>query len=306
MKTLIGFNLFIIITFVATNLKQDNMNILITGSNGQLGNEIKTSKTIIENSQFFYTDVNELDITKANDIIAFCKNNAIDYIVNCAAYTAVDKAEDEAEIAELINATAVANLANAAKICDAKLIHTSTDYVFDGNACVPYTEDVPTSPQSAYGETKLNGELAALEILPDVVIVRTSWLYSAFGNNFVKTMKRLGAERNSLNVVFDQIGTPTYAADLADALLEIIKQDCKVSGIFHYSNEGVCSWYDFAHSIMKKCHLNCQLSPVESCEFPQKANRPKYSVLNKKRIKESYNITIPHWEDALDECLKRL
>ncbi len=282
------------------------MNILITGSNGQLGNEIRTSNTAIKGSQFFYTDVNELDITQEDAVLTYCQTNSIDFIVNCAAYTAVDNAEDDIEKATLINATAVANLANAAKAVGAKFIHVSTDYVFDGNACIPYTENVTTNPQSAYGDTKLKGEQAALDILPDVVIIRTSWLYSAFGNNFVKTMMRLGAERDSLNVVCDQIGTPTYAADLADAILEIIKQDCKVSGIFHFSNEGACSWYDFAHSIMKKNNIECQLSPIESSEFPQKANRPKYSVLNKKRIKESYNITIPHWEDALDKCLERL
>lgn len=282
------------------------MNILITGSNGQLGSEIQSSKTIIKGANFFYTDVKELDITKPEDILSFCQDNSIDYIVNCAAYTAVDNAEDDEKMATLINATAVANLAEAAKVCNAKFIHVSTDYVFDGEACEPYRESQATAPQSVYGETKLKGELEATKILPETVIIRTSWLYSAFANNFVKTMMRLGADRDSLNVVFDQIGTPTYAADLADAILEIIKQDCKVGGVFHFSNEGACSWYDFAHSIMKKTNLSCQLKPVESTEFPTKAKRPKYSVLNKKRIKDSYNITIPHWEDALDNCLSRL
>lgn len=279
------------------------MNILITGSNGQLGNEIQASKIKIEDARFFYTDVKELDITKKADTLSFLQNNEINYIVNCAAYTAVDQAEDDKTMATSINTTAVANLAEAAKACGAKFIHISTDYVFNGQACEPYRENQATAPQSVYGATKLKGELAAADILPDIVIIRTSWLYSAFGNNFVKTMMRLGAERDMLNVVFDQIGTPTYAADLADTILEIIKQDCKVGGIFHFSNEGACSWYDFAHSIMQKCNLNCQLTPVESSEFPTKATRPKYSVLNKKRIKESYNITIPHWEDALDQCL---
>lgn len=282
------------------------MNILITGSNGQLGNEIQASKTTIEGAQFFYTDVNDLDITKDQEVLNYCQENSINYIVNCAAYTAVDNAEDDAVVAALINTAAVANLANAAKACNAKLIHISTDYVFDGKAYEPYSESQGTAPQSVYGDTKLKGEALASQILPSSVIIRTSWLYSAFGNNFVKTMMRLGADRDSLNVVFDQIGTPTYAADLADAILEIIKQECKVSGVFHFSNEGACSWYDFAHSIMQKSNLNCQLTPVESTEFPTKATRPKYSVLNKKHIKNSYNITIPHWEDALDKCLVRL
>lgn len=282
------------------------MNILITGSKGQLGNEILTSNTSIPNANFFFTDVDELDITKEAMVLEFCQKNSINFIVNCAAYTAVDNAEDDIATAALINTQAVKNLAKAAKACHAKLIHISTDYVFDGTACEPYREDQSTAPQSVYGDTKLKGEQVATEIIPDTVIIRTSWLYSAFGNNFVKTMMRLGADRDSLNVVFDQVGTPTNAADLADAILEIIKQDCKVGGIFHFSNEGACSWYDFAHSIMQKNNLACQLTPVESTEFPTKATRPKYSVLNKKRIKESYNITIPHWEDALDKCLARL
>ncbi len=281
------------------------MNILVTGSNGQLGSEIRQLSEAGKHV-FFFTDVTELDITKPDAIDTFCKTNEIDVIVNCAAYTAVDKAEDEPEIALLINADAVEHLAKAAKANNAKLIHVSTDYVFDGNACVPYTTEHPTAPASVYGETKLKGEQAAHSILPGTVIIRTSWLYSTFGNNFVKTMIRLGNERDSLNVVFDQVGTPTYAADLAKAILEIIAQDCKVGGVFHFSNEGVCSWYDFAHSIMSKQGIDCQLSPVDSSGFPTKATRPKYSVMDKARIKESYGIIIPHWEDALDECLKTL
>jgi dTDP-4-dehydrorhamnose reductase len=294
------------ITFVILNNSTTMINILVTGSNGQLGSEIQASKTTIEGAHFFYTDVEELDITKSDDVLSYCQDNSINFIINCAAYTAVDKAEDDIEMATLINTTAVANLAQACKVCHAKLIHISTDYVFDGTACEPYRESHATAPQSVYGDTKLKGELVAAEILPETVIIRTSWLYSAFGNNFVKTMKRLGADRESLIVIFDQVGTPTYAADLADAILNIVKQDCKVASIFHFSNEGACSWYDFAHSIMQKSNLNCTPIPVESSEFPTKATRPKYSVLNKKRIKDSYNITIPHWEDALDQCLTRL
>lgn len=279
------------------------MNILITGSKGQLGNELAQSKQKIADAKYFYTDAVELDITKVDLVHDFCVSNKINVIVNCAAYTAVDNAEDEPAVAELVNATAVENLAKAAKVCGAKMIHVSTDYVFDGTACEPYREDVATAPQSVYGLTKLNGEKALLAILPEAVIIRTSWLYSSFGNNFVKTMMRLGADRDALTVIFDQIGTPTYAADLASAIFEIIKQDCAVGGVFHFSNEGACSWYDFAHSIMSKCNLDCKITPVESAEFPTKAVRPKYSVLNKKHIKESYKITIPHWEDALDNCL---
>lgn len=282
------------------------MNILITGSNGQLGNEIRTSKLTIPNATFFFTDVEELDITQESLVLDFCQSNKIDTIVNCAAYTAVDNAEDEKTTAALINTKAVENLAKAALACQAKLIHISTDYVFNGTACEPYRENHPTAPQSVYGDTKLEGEKVALDLLQDCIIIRTSWLYSAFGNNFVKTMMRLGADRDSLNVVFDQVGTPTNAADLADAIIEIIKQGCQVSGVFHFSNEGACSWYDFAHSIMQKNNLDCKLTPVESTEFPTKATRPKYSVLNKKRIKDSYSIIIPHWEDALDKCLERL
>lgn len=282
------------------------MNILITGSNGQLGNELRTSETIISKATFFFTDVAELDITDADKVMAYCKDKAIDVIVNCAAYTAVDKAEDEPEVAMLINATAAANLAKAASSCGAKLIHVSTDYVFDGQACEPYRESDPTSPQSVYGHTKLKGEQMVQEILPEAIIVRTSWLYSSFGNNFVKTMMRFGVERDQLTVIFDQVGTPTYAADLATSILEMIKQDCKVSGIFHFSNEGVCSWYDFACRIISKNDISCFVKPVESTEFLTKATRPKYSVLNKKRLKESYNIIIPHWEDGLDRCLQKM
>lgn len=282
------------------------MNILITGSNGQLGNELRTSKTTIPNAQFFFTDVAELDITDEAKVLAYCEDNAINTIVNCAAYTAVDVAEDEPEVAMLINATAVANLAKAAKKCDAKLIHVSTDYVFDGTAHEPYRETAPTSPQSVYGDTKLKGEQLLQAILPEAIIVRTSWLYSSFGNNFVKTMIKFGTERGQLNVIFDQVGTPTYAADLATAIIEMINQDCKVSGVFHFSNEGVCSWYDFACSIINKKAIPCTVTPVESTEFPTKATRPKYSVLNKKRLKESYGITIPHWEDGLDRCLQQM
>jgi len=282
------------------------MNILITGSNGQLGSEIRHLAETHSQHHYYFTDVADLDITQAQETMAYCQKNKIELIVNCAAYTAVDQAEDEPELAMRINATAVENLAQTAKRLQAKVIHISTDYVFDGTANTPYTTEHPTAPQSVYGMTKLKGEEKLLELLPDSIIIRTAWLYSSYGQNFVKTMLRLGRERDSLQVVFDQVGSPTYAADLAQAIMEIINQDCKVGGIFHFSNEGVCSWYDFAHSIMKKKGLDCQLSPVDSSAFPSKATRPNFSVLDKKRIKESYHIKIPHWEDALDTCLKLL
>lgn len=282
------------------------MNILITGSKGQLGSEIKEIANTLSEATFFFTDADDLDITNQKLVLEYCQANAINYIINCAAYTAVDNAEDDEKTAELINATAVQYLAEAAKACNAKIVHVSTDYVFDGTAHQPYTEELATCPQSVYGHTKLKGEQLLTELLPEAVIIRTSWLYSSFGNNFVKTMRRLGNERDLLTVIFDQIGTPTYAADLAKAILSIVKQECCVSGIFHFSNEGACSWYDFAHSIMQKSGITCHIKAVESTEFITKATRPKYSVLNKKRIKQSYNIEIPHWEDALSQCLVKL
>lgn len=282
------------------------MNILVTGSKGQLGSELQAISNQLNSATFFFTDVQELNITEELAILNYCKEKSINCIINCAAYTAVDNAEDDIETATLINATAVSYLAKAAKACNAKMIHVSTDYVFDGTAHEPYLESHPTAPQSVYGHTKLKGETNLLEILPEAIIIRTSWLYSSFGNNFVKTIKRLGEERDLLTVIFDQVGTPTYAGDLANVIIEIVKQDCKAGGIFHFSNEGVCSWYDFAISILKKNGITCKVKPVESTEFKTKAVRPKYSVLNKRNIKESYSVEIPHWEDALDRCLVAL
>lgn len=282
------------------------MNILITGSNGQLGNEMRSLAVNHTEWHFFFTDVQELDITKEEDVLHFCKSKAIELIVNCAAYTAVDKAEDEVALAHKINAEAVGILGKAAATVGANIIHISTDYVFDGTACEPYNTNHPTAPKSIYGESKLKGEQLLLEQCPKAVIIRTSWLYSSYGNNFVKTITRLGQERDSLSVIFDQIGTPTYANDLAKAIIIIIKEKCATAGIFHFSNEGACSWYDFAHSILKLQDIACEIIPVESTEFPSKVARPKYSVLNKKAIKTAYNITIPHWEESLQQCLKLL
>jgi dTDP-4-dehydrorhamnose reductase len=229
-------------------------------------------------------------------------------VINCAAYTAVDKAESDEFTPTLINATAVGYLATACNKADATLIHISTDYVYDGNACKPYREDHPTAPASVYGRSKRAGELAALTT-PKSVVIRTSWLYSSFGANFVKTMLRLGKERETLNVVFDQTGTPTYAADLAQAVMKIVKtseQNNLKTGIFHYANEGVCSWYDFAHEIMQQAGLKCAVKPIETKDYPAPAPRPYYSVLNKTRIKTEYGVEIPHWKDSLRSCLAEI
>lgn len=280
------------------------MNILVTGSKGQLGNEMQIVAKSNKTFNFFFTDVSELDITKEEQVLNFCQSNKINIIVNCAAYTAVDKAEEEVDLAHKINADAVGILGKVASIIRAKVIHISTDYVFDGSACEPYNVDHPTAPTSVYGVSKLKGEEALLQHCPEAIIIRTSWLYSSFGNNFVKTITKLGKERETLSVIFDQVGTPTYAGDLAQTILSIIEKNGATPGIFHFSNEGACSWYDFAHSILKLQNITCNIIPVESTEFPSKVARPKYSVLNKKHIKTAYNIIIPHWEDSLQNCLK--
>lgn len=289
---------------ISIKTNHSKMNILITGSNGQLGNEMQIVAKSNKSLHFFFTDVSELDITQEKQVLDFCQSNKINIIVNCAAYTAVDKAEDEIELAHKINADAAGILGKAAQAVGAKVIHISTDYVFDGTACEPYNVDHPTAPKSVYGLSKLKGEEALMKYCPEAIIIRTSWLYSSFGNNFVKTITKLGKERDSLSVIFDQIGTPTYAGDLAQAILNIIEQNGTTPGIFHYSNEGACSWYDFAHSILKLQNITCNITPVESTEFPSKVERPKYSVLNKRHIKTAYNITIPHWEVSLQKCLK--
>jgi dTDP-4-dehydrorhamnose reductase len=285
------------------------MNILVTGSNGQLGNEIRKISANYPAYRFFFTDVAELDITDERAVEKYFLHHKIQFVVNCAAYTAVDKAEENEFMATRINAMAVKILARMCDDYQATLIHVSTDYVYDGCACKPYSEDHYTAPASAYGRSKLAGEEAALST-PKSVVIRTSWLYSSFGSNFVKTMLRLGKERDSLNVVFDQAGTPTYAADLAVAIIAVISQtgdrDGLQRGIFHYSNEGVCSWYDFAHEIMQLAGLTCKVNPVEAKDYPTPAARPHYSVLNKTRIKAAYGIEIPHWRDSLKKCLIEL
>ena len=254
-------------------------------------------------SQYFFTDVENLDITDKEQIEKFVAKNDIRFVVNCAAYTAVDKAEDDEQMAYRINCDAVKNIAEISAKHNLKVIHISTDYVFDGTNHTPYTENMPVSPTSIYGKSKLAGEEILMQLAPQSVIIRTSWLYSTFGNNFVKTMIRLGNERDTLNVIFDQVGTPTYAADLAEAIMAILNSAEWVSGIYHFSNEGVCSWYDFAKSIHRLAQVDCKVQPIETKDYPVRTPRPFYSVLNKSKIKSTYKIEIPHWEESLEKCI---
>lgn len=270
---------------------------LITGCNGQLGTELK--KRIPD---AICADVDMLDITDGASVQKFVRENNVDLIINCAAYTAVDKAEDDIDLATKINVDGPANLAKTG----AKIIHISTDYVFDGCGHYPYSPDDETNPVSVYGKTKRAGELAVLNNAPVAVVIRTAWLYSPYGNNFVKTMRRLGAEKESINVVADQIGTPTYAGDLADAIVQIIPQMTREnSGIYHFTNIGVCSWYDFANEIMEMSGLKCVVNPIKSSEYPTRAVRPFYSVLDKSKIQAVFNIKIQHWKKGLEKCLKQ-
>ncbi len=280
--------------------------ILITGSNGQLGSEMKVISALYPEYQFLYTDVAELDLTNAQALESFFAENKPDAVVNCAAYTAVDKAEDDVELCYKINRDAIENLGRASKENGAVLIHVSTDYVFDGTSYIPYTEDMPVCPASVYGKSKLAGEDALLAVNPESVIVRTSWLYSSFGNNFVKTMLKLGKERDSLNVIFDQVGTPTYAADLAEAIMKIVVSEKIIPGIYHFSNEGVCSWYDFTKTIHALAGIQCNVQPIETKDYPTRTPRPHYSVLNKGKIKAVYGIQIPYWRDSLEKCIALL
>lgn len=280
--------------------------ILVTGSKGQLGNELQMLVGRYPQFDFIFTDVEELDICNEKAVDAFFGSHQIDFLLNCAAYTAVDKAETDVEQCYEVNEKAPGLLGRAAARSGGKILHVSTDYVFDGKSYVPYTENMPVCPETVYGKSKLAGEQMLLNTCPDSIIVRTSWLYSSFGNNFVKTMLRLGREKDALKVVSDQVGTPTYAADLADALLKIVASGDFVRGIYHYSNEGVCSWYDFANSVFKIAGLKCELYPIDSKDYPVKTPRPHYSVLNKQKIKTTYRIQIPHWEDSLRRCINIL
>ena len=284
------------------------MNILVTGANGQLGCEMRRLGAVSPNN-YIFTDVAELDITDASAVLIAVKENGIEAIVNCAAYTNVDKAESDEETAELINATAVGNLARAMKEVGGTLFHVSTDYVFGCDGNTPRTEDMPLNPLGVYGRTKLHGEQAILESGCKALILRTAWLYSEYGNNFLKTMMRLTAEREQLNVVFDQVGTPTYAGDLALAIFSIIEAGVYEGneGIYHFSNEGVCSWYDFAVEITSAAgNTGCRINPCHSSEFPSPVTRPPYSVLDKTKIKNTFDIDIPHWRESMEYCIKRI
>ena len=281
-------------------------NILITGANGQLGNEMRVLSAENPEYTYFFTDVAELDICNEQAVMDFVKANGIQTIVNCAAYTAVDNAEDNVELCTRLNADAVGYLAKSAEANGAEFIQISTDYVFDGTAHVPYRETDPTCPNSVYGSTKLEGERNALTYCSRAMVIRTAWLYSTFGNNFVKTMIRLGKERESLGVIFDQVGTPTYARDLARAIFEAIRQGV-VPGVYHFSNEGVCSWYDFTKAIHRLAGItSCVVKPLHTSEYPTKAKRPHYSVLDKTKIKKIYNIEIPYWMESLAECVSQM
>ena len=287
------------------------MNILVTGSNGQLGSEIKDLVINYKDYNFFFMDLPELNICNVDALDRFILNKKINAVINCAAYTAVDLAEEDLVIAEQVNANGVLNLVNALEKVDGKLIHISTDYVFDGNNFLPYKESDPVSPIGVYGKTKRAGELVILNSSIDALVIRTSWLYSAFGNNFVKTMLKLGHERDELGVIFDQVGTPTYACDLAKTCLDILldksSENISVKGkIYHYSNEGVTSWYDFAKAIMELGSIDCKVRPIETKDYPTPAKRPHFSVLNKTKIKKDFNIEIPYWRDSLDKCVEKL
>jgi dTDP-4-dehydrorhamnose reductase len=283
-------------------------NILVTGANGQLGSEIRDLEAVYPTYNFIFTDRDNLDITEHKAVENFIEVNIITAIINCAAYTAVDKAESEISVANEVNHLAIENFARIAKAKGIKLIHISTDYVFDGNSYKPYVEiDIP-NPQSVYGITKLDGESGMQKINPaNSIIIRTSWVYSSYCNNFVKTMLCLGKVRDQLNVVSDQIGTPTYAGDLAKAILTILPQIKNTSvELFHYSNEGVCSWYDFSRAIFEYTDTNCKVNPITTAQYPTAAERPHYSVLEKSKIKEIYHINIPYWKDSLKVCLKNI
>ena len=285
----------------------NNINILVTGSNGQLGSEIKELSGNYEYN-FYYTTKDELDITDKDSIRSFVILYNINTIINCAGYTAVDKAETEQDLANKINHLAVKNLAQISQKNNIKLIHISTDYIFDGKNYKPYKEDDITNPNSVYGQTKLDGENALVDINPlNSIIIRTSWVYSSFGNNFVKTMLKLGKQKDELGVIYDQVGTPTYAYDLAKTILDIIPHlENKTVEIYNFSNEGVLSWYDFAKEIMKMAKIDCKINPIETSQYPTPAIRPHYSVLNKSNIKQKFKIEIPYWKDSLDKCLRIL
>lgn len=286
------------------------MNVLITGASGQLGSEIRDCDYSFNKLNLVYADLPELDICNLDSVNSFITVNRIDAIINCAAYTEVDRAEDNSITATKVNVEGVMNLVKAIKNVNGKIIHISTDYVFDGANSVPYIESDTINPIGVYGKTKRKGELAVINSDVEGIIIRTSWLYSAYGNNFVKTMMRLGKQMEKLNVIFDQIGTPTFAADLANTCLAILsKAENRIDEngkVYHFSNEGVASWYDFANAIMKINKIDCEILPIQTNDYPTQAQRPHYSVLNKTKIKKDFNISIPYWKDSLFECIQKL
>ncbi|GIV34597.1 MAG: NAD(P)-dependent oxidoreductase [Chitinophagales bacterium] len=283
------------------------LKILVTGANGQLGTELRTLAVQYPRYSFIFTDLDQLDITRAAATEDFIRNCRPHFLINCAAYTAVDLAESNMEAAFSLNTEAVRTLAHITAALDIKLIHISTDFVFDGRKNRPYVEDDLPAPLNIYGKSKWRGEEACLQENPHSIIVRTSWLYSPFGNNFVKTVQRLCREKKDIGIIYDQIGTPTYAHDLAAALMVVVSKASRDTwGIFHYSNEGVCSWYDFAEAIKNLSRLSCRILPLETSEYPTPAKRPAYAVLNKKKIKQTFGIDIPHWQQSLAACIERM
>lgn len=278
-------------------------NVLVTGGKGQLATCLKDITNDLKDFNFIYVDLEELDITKVVQVDTFFKQNNIKYCINCAAYTAVDTAESHPGLAEIVNVDGAKNLANACRQNEAILIQISTDFVFDGKKATGYTESDEEGPVSVYGATKLKGEKAVIESLKEHFIIRTSWLYSEYGHNFLKTMLKLGAERDSLSVVCDQIGTPTYAGDLASLVVDIIVEDNINYGTYHYSNEGVASWYDFAKAIFDISGISVELSPIKTDAYPTAAKRPSYSVMDKTKIKSTFSIEIPYWRESLRKCI---
>lgn len=286
------------------------MIVLVTGSKGQLGSEIKELQYSYNSIKFIFKDLPEFDISNYQNVKKFVIENEITTIINCAAYTNVDKAEEEFELARKVNSDGILNLVKVMELVDGKIIHISTDYVFNGTSFKPYEEGFKVDPISVYGKTKREGELAVINSNIEGIVIRTSWLYSAYGNNFVKSMMNLGNENQELNVIFDQIGSPTYAGDLASVCLEILSkgrdQINKKGEIYHFSNEGVASWYDFAIAIMEISKINCKVLPILTKDFPIKTKRPHFSVLNKTKIKNDFNIQIPYWRDSLKKCINKL
>lgn len=284
------------------------MKLFVTGYKGQLGCEIR-ELTNDFNAEFAFHDLDTLDISDKSKVLETVEEFNPDFIINCAAYTNVDRAEEEEKLAKTVNADAVKNLTEAAKKCNSYIVHISTDYVFDGSKNIPYKEEETPNPVTAYGRTKLEGEKNAL-VHEKSLVIRTSWLYSSYGNNFVKTMLKLGEERDSLDVIYDQAGTPTYAADLATSILHICRDlfysQKKINEVYHFSNEGVCSWYDFSKRIMSIADIDCTINPIETSQFPTPAKRPAYSVMNKSKIKERFGLNIAHWEESLVECLTKI